>query len=775
MYDVSDEYIAAISSVSVRENLFGTIGNVAFDTSDIVKGSFSLNNQCCGSSTLELGQVYVGELKCTFNGLSISRNSYKGLQVVPWHGVYIEDNEDYENVPLGVYTIDKAEWSESGISITAYDNMSKFDKTFSISSTNGEIYDFLSYVCLRCNVTLGMTQEEVEALPNGTENFDLYEEINDIKTYRDFLSWIAQTTATNALIDRSGNLYLKSYDLNSVDELGTTRRMRSGKVSDFNTYYTGMSIVNIEEKTTSYFCVLPDNGLTYNLGQNPLMQYGLDETKERQRQAIIDSFSVANYVPCDFSLVQAPIYDLMDCVTLSGGIADDSELTCVVKWDWKYGGTYNFECVGQDPSLASVQSKVDKNISGLMESVQTDNSTFYVYGFENSEAYSIGTVEEEATTIDFATVDTSRVVFIFQAQANMTLDGNVVANIYLNNELYETYRMYYPRGHQNIIFAWFHDMTAGQRHELTVGLKYEYFESDRRIDAAHIGTLKNYIDAVVFYMSRQAGTWAAISIYTWDYMSQYKWSEIYDEESSIGYQTWDDVLKGGLKISPSEIKYSEKAIDTTTGLIEIGIGQVKSILFGRGLAATDVWDGTLKLSDSTERVSISSPTVVLPVDSATIGTLVPISHSGLSDTTSTISIPVIDILSTIVDEFINISAESESTTSITIYCVNASDESDVVTIDTSIVSITFNTTQEATFAASNDGGDTWYVWDGTQFVALSESATTYGDAVTMSSVPADSWNAFEVSGLKFKWSAGDDTIIDTIVIEKEASEEEEGD
>ena len=775
MYEVSEAYMQAISSVSFREDLIGSVGKTAFGTENVLNGSFAISNQCCGSSSVEIGQVYIGELDCTFVGLNIPRKSYKGMVVTARHGIWIEELQEFEYVPLGVYTIDKAEWSQAGINITAYDNMSKFDKTFTITSTNGFVYDFLNYCCQKCGVELGMTKAEIEDLPNGKENLDLYEEINDIKTFRDFLSWIAQTTATNALIDREGRLYLRPYDVEPVDTLGMTRRLRNGAVSDFETYYTGMSIVNIEQKTTSYYSVLPDNGLTYNLGQNPLLQYGLDETKTRQRRAILESLATGRYVPCKFSLMQAPIYDLMDCISLEDGLIGSgvTEKTCVVKYDWKYGGTYSFQCVGQDPSLASVQSKIDKNISGLMEAVQNDNSTFYVYGFENAEAYSIGTTPEMVTRIDFATVDTSRTVFIYEAQAEMTLDGIVVAELYLDNEIYDTFRMYYPRGPVNIMFDWYHDMTAGLRHELKVLLHYEYFESDRRRDKAAIGTLQNYVDAVVFYMSRQTGTWASISVLTWNAVGVYKWEDIYSDESTIGQSTWDDVLKGGLKISPSEIKYTEEPIDTSTGLISIDIAKVKSVLFGRGLAATDVWDGTIKVSDSTEVIEVVKPEIIPLTDSVTLVRHTPIPHS-LSDTLVNVSIPVITVLDVVSDYGVNISEKSESSdgTHVVVYCVNTNFESNVIFFDTDLVSIMFNTTQDSTFAVSNDGGTSWFIWDGEYFVQLASGATIYGDATTMSSVPADSWNAFEVNGIKFKWTEGDPEIVDTIEIVKVAPESE---
>ena len=172
-------------------------------------------------------------------------------------------------------------------------------------------------------------------------------------------------------------------------------------------------------------------------------------------------------------------------------------------------------------------------------------------------------------------------------------------------------------------------------------------------------------------------------------------------------------------------------------------------MFGRGLAATDVWDGTINVSDSTEIVPIVKPTIIPVTDIATLVTHIPISH-GPSDTLVNVAIPTMTILNVVQDSGVNVSekAESEDGTHVVVYCVNSNFESDVIYFDTDIVSITFNTTQASTFAVSNDGGISWFIWDGEYFVQLASGATTYGDAAVMSSVPADSWNAFEVNGIK---------------------------
>lgn len=67
MYEVSEQYKAAIRARSRKFDWYGTItaknGKVYhFTTKDIVKGSGSITRSCAGSTSLELGSVYAAEL-----------------------------------------------------------------------------------------------------------------------------------------------------------------------------------------------------------------------------------------------------------------------------------------------------------------------------------------------------------------------------------------------------------------------------------------------------------------------------------------------------------------------------------------------------------------------------------------------------------------------------------------------------------------------------------------------------------------------------------------
>lgn len=62
--------------------------------------------------------------------MDIPRYGWKGLEIAPVFSMMVEGG-NYEDVPLGIFTIDSAKHTASGIVVKAYDNMSKLDKTCS--------------------------------------------------------------------------------------------------------------------------------------------------------------------------------------------------------------------------------------------------------------------------------------------------------------------------------------------------------------------------------------------------------------------------------------------------------------------------------------------------------------------------------------------------------------------------------------------------------------------------------------------------------------------
>lgn len=425
MYNVSQAFITATRQPIQKHFLRGTVDGVTFAQSDVVAKSFKITNQLCENSKITLGGVYISKLEMTFATSyarsTVTRGKWQGKVIIPQIGLQVEGGSvEYIPAPAYSYIVREAKWTENGLSVIAYDNMSKFDKALNLNETSGKLFDFLSYSCSICGVGLGMTQAECESLCNGDFVFGLYP-TDTVKTYRDLIAWIAQANATFALIGRDGNLYLKELPTqDEVDTINTGRRFTGAAFSDFETYYTGLSVVNIADNTTSYYNVLPDTGLTMNLGANPFLQYGAEAVKTEVRQRILARLAQFRATPYSAAMLTNPAYDLGDCLKFTGGIADDNY--CVVMQYALDIDKLSVLGFGENPALISAQSKTDKDISGLKGQTQENKITYYTTA--NIAPFEVETGEDEQTitNIRFATLENTTVTMWHEYNLSVTLD-----------------------------------------------------------------------------------------------------------------------------------------------------------------------------------------------------------------------------------------------------------------------------------------------------------------------------------------------------------------
>lgn len=409
MYQVSEEYLKQTKRKVQTFRLTGTVNKIAFTNHDILSGSFTITNQCSEQNDVKIGSVYIGELKCTFKP-ELQVSDWTNAQIIVSEGLLL-DGTAWEDVPLGVYTVSEANDTELGVDITAYDNMARFNRSCTVDITIGTPYELLTLACTTCEVELGLTQAEVDALPNGTESLSLYTE-NDIETWQDFVFWVAQATGTIATMDREGKLVLRSYTQNVVDTLTNHNRFTGSKFSKFETRYSGLSCVNMSDDTTSYYGSDPDNYLTYNLGSNPFLQYGVDSYKEQIRRAVLTALLQIDYVPFETSCLCGAMYDLGDIIRCTDGIAP-GKLGSVMMYDYTFNGGYKITGFGSDPALASAKSKTDKNLEGLRSNVSTNEILFFNY--ENAKTIQIGDCESESI-IDIRFTSSKKTGVLFSAE-----------------------------------------------------------------------------------------------------------------------------------------------------------------------------------------------------------------------------------------------------------------------------------------------------------------------------------------------------------------------
>lgn len=413
MYPVSEAFLQAAQENTREYYWTGKITTKAgkeypFGYRDIVKGSGYITAQCCGSTELEIGTVYAAEMGITLFS-QIDRYTLEDAKVeLSCH--FRLPGGSFEEIPMGVFEVSEANRHLKTLELKAYDYMLRFEKSFNGFETVGNAYAFLELCCRACDVELAHTKQEIEAMPNGTELLSIYPE-NDIETYRDVLYFVAQVLGGFFSINREGRLELRRYGTVPVLEIKGKHRF-SSSFSDFITRYTAVSSTNLRTQTAEYYALETDDGLTMNLGVNPLLQFGLEETRRMLCENILADLSVISYVPFDSSTIGNPALDLGDVLTFSGGQTDGTQTACITSIEHLIGGRQSIRCVGKNPRLAQAKSKNDKNISGLLNQIEAGK--IGIHTFTNASAYTIADSDVRIISIEFASSEETHVQFFGQ-------------------------------------------------------------------------------------------------------------------------------------------------------------------------------------------------------------------------------------------------------------------------------------------------------------------------------------------------------------------------
>ena len=413
MYPVSEAFLRAVQENTRRYYWTGRITTKGgavypFGYEDIVKGSGYISAQCCGSAEIELGTVYAAEMGVTLFS-QVDRYTLDGAKVELFYHLRVEDG-GFEEVPMGIFEVSEANRTAHCLELKAYDYMLRFEKSFNGFESVGNAWAFLELCCKACGVEMQNTRAEIEGMPNGRELLSVYPE-NDIGTYRDVLFFVGQVLGGFFCINRRGRLELRKYGAEPVLEVQGRHRF-SSSFSDFITRYTAVSSTNLRTQTAEYYGLDVDDGLTMNLGVNPLLQFGLEETRRQLCGNILADLAAVNYVPFDSSTIGNPALDLGDVLTFTGGQADGEQMTCITSFHCRIGGRQSLKCVGKNPRLAQAKSKNDKNISGLLNQIEAGKVG--IHTFTNASAYVVAEDRVRVISIEFAAKEETHVQFFGQ-------------------------------------------------------------------------------------------------------------------------------------------------------------------------------------------------------------------------------------------------------------------------------------------------------------------------------------------------------------------------
>ncbi len=407
MYSVSEKFRNAIKRNTRKYYWSGTItttkGKVyAISPSNIIKGSGYIKRQCCSGSEIELGTVYSAEMGISLL-LDVDRYTLTDAIVKLYYNLEISDGT-VESIPMGIFEVSEANRNIKTLELKGYDYMLRFEKTLKLEASSGTPYQFIKACCDACKVEMAQTVAEINDMPNGKTTFGIYSD-NDIETFRDLLFYIAQAIGGYCQINREGKLEIKHFHSTPVLTIPQTERFDSS-YSDFVTSYTAVSSTNQIKQTSEYIAMETDDALTMNLGINPLLQFGLKATREKILRNILTSLQQVQYVPFDSTTIGNPALDPGDILRFSGGHADETTISCITDIEYKIGGKMSLKCVGKNPRLSGAKSKNEKNIQGLLNTVESGKTI--IYSFVNVAPFDIGSSFQNVMDIDFtATEDTT--------------------------------------------------------------------------------------------------------------------------------------------------------------------------------------------------------------------------------------------------------------------------------------------------------------------------------------------------------------------------------
>lgn len=548
MYAVSEAFQEAIKESSRNYYYTGSIftkdgKEYPFTNNDIVKGSGYLTSQCSGNTEIELGTVYASELGITLYS-DIDRYSLQGGTISLMFHLQLKDGS-YETVPMGIYEISEANRTIKCLEIRAYDFMLRLEKKFNHTLTSGTPYEILTLISEQCGVELSQTLEEIEAFPNGTEYLGIYVE-NDIETYRDLLYYLSQTLGCFALFNRQGKLTLKAYGDTSVVRIGNKERF-SSSFSDFVTRYTAVSVTNQITGTAEYYALEEDNGLTMNLSTNPFLQYGLPETRERIIGNILTAISKISYIPFDATTIGNPALDVGDVVQFADGQADETAISCITSINTKVNGKQTLKGVGKNTNLAHAKSKNDKNIVGLLSTIDTNKVNTYTY--VNARKYTVMEKPVEIISMEYA--------------SNQNTDAQFLATVLLTVATDPIEKMLTGEG-----------VLEGEEETTIIPVTVPFLEETKAV-----------LKVIYIFDDVEKETYYPVEEYL---PGQHILNLFYPLSGIVSdmYHT--------LRVR----------LSVTGGTVTIQKMEVLASISGQGLASSGVWDGTITVEDTYEAIGI---------------------------------------------------------------------------------------------------------------------------------------------------------------------------
>ena len=192
----------------------GTI--LTIDNTRVWSSGFSYEDSLSTTpDVLEVGTAIINKMTLVINNMDEQYTSYDfGDAVLEVQiGLRPDDESSISYINKGIYTVDSASYNTMLITLTALDNMYKFDRLYgTVPQMPSTALALVQNACSVCGVTLGVqTFDGANTVVTVPPTADT--------TYRQMLAWIGQMIGCDWRINTAGELMPIWYDLSSMDDL----------------------------------------------------------------------------------------------------------------------------------------------------------------------------------------------------------------------------------------------------------------------------------------------------------------------------------------------------------------------------------------------------------------------------------------------------------------------------------------------------------------------------------------------------------------------------
>lgn len=354
-------------------------------TNDNIYNNFSISRQCVSGSGFELGGVCAATLDTSIYLEGISAYNLIGAVI----SVSVSQNGgDY--VQQGVFNITSATRKRDIITLSAVDNMIYLDTSAYKTDENSRKVNLIAsqlttmktpHEALKIIVEdvggqiLAQSQAEIEAMPNGTANTIIFDEIvTDCP--RDWLSWIAEYLCGFAYADEYGKIAIKQFETTPTATISSSDiEYDTTDIAEFTIEIVGIKMDEVWDGSSgavwSPEALKQLNSVYFDWSDNQFVQghHYLYGTAMDLLETGADTICAIPCRPFRATCHTSEIYKMGQCINIQG-LDGKYYQSIITHSTYKLHGGQQIKCVGEDTRILS-QAKNRTAIKKTAEMLET--------------------------------------------------------------------------------------------------------------------------------------------------------------------------------------------------------------------------------------------------------------------------------------------------------------------------------------------------------------------------------------------------------------------